>query len=275
MGNEEKAGKKSVTVVVIGILCVVVVAALCLLGVFFLSRKSDPLFIAHRGYSDQYVDNTAESFRAAAAMNFYGIETDIRQTKDGVYVCSHDETAKYEKEDGSDVIPEMEIKTHTYAELKAKPLYNTKTTEKAYICTLEEYLVLCAEGEKHAIIEMKEQYDETQIGEMLAIIDRVYRREKVCFIDFDIENLLRVRKADSTIPLQYLSETKSDPVFDRCLEEMISISVRQTVLTKKLANRFHAKGLLVNVWTVNKRFDLTVVRIKQADYVTTNLFDEI
>ena len=42
--------------------------------------------------------------------------------------------------------------------------------------------------------------------------------------------------------------------------------------TKKLVREFHNEGLTVNVWTVNKKFDLTVVRIKGVDYVTSNFF---
>ena len=89
---------------------------------------SDPKYIAHQGYSDRYVGNTAASFRAAAEMAFYGIETDVRETADGVFVCQHNESARFA--DGG----ERTISASTYAELSEKPLRNTRTGDDVYIC---------------------------------------------------------------------------------------------------------------------------------------------
>ena len=41
-------------------------------------------FIAHRGYSGKYQQNTEESFLEAVKHGSGGIETDVRFTKDGV-----------------------------------------------------------------------------------------------------------------------------------------------------------------------------------------------
>ena len=95
--------------------------------------------------------------------------------------------------------------------------------------------------------------------------------KNISVISFYLEPLLFVREADESIDLQYLSENRNEPVFERCLEEKINIDVRQTILTRRLVDSFHRKGLTVNVWTVNKKFDLAVVRVKQVDYVTSNL----
>ena len=61
-------------------------------------------------------------------------------------------------------------------------------------------------------------------------------------------------------------------MFERCLQEGIPIDVRQSILTTRLVEAFHEKGLTVNVWTVNRKLDLAIVRVKQVDYVTSNLF---
>ena len=235
---------------------------------FLAGRLSDPLFIAHQGYSDRYVGNTAASFRAAAKMAFYGIETDIRATADGVFVCNHNESAKFA--DGG----ERTISASTYAELSEKPLRNTKTDEETYICLFEEYLRICKSGGKIAVIELKETFSTEKLTQILRIIDEQYDRTKVSVISFYMETLLRVRQLDPSVEIQYLSSTVNDPVFGLCLTEGIPIDVRQPVLSKHLANVFHSRGLKVNVWTVNKKSDLWRVRYQQTDFVTSNLFCE-
>ncbi|MBQ9997340.1 MAG: glycerophosphodiester phosphodiesterase, partial [Clostridia bacterium] len=43
-------------------------------------------FIAHRGYSGKYQENTEEAFLEAVKHGSGGIETDVRTTADGVLV---------------------------------------------------------------------------------------------------------------------------------------------------------------------------------------------
>ena len=261
-------GKTILIIVIVAVLAALVVAAFVLTGILLGSPRSNPKYVAHRGYSAEKVDNTADSFRAAAERGFYGIETDIRETADGVLVCNHDETVKYA--DGS----EKKVSDSTYAELVSKPLKNTKTQEDAYLCTFEEYLKICSEGNKQAFVELKENCDALKMQKVLAAIDEFYRREKITVIAFDLPSLLLFREEDATLDMQYLSETKEDPAFATCLEKGISIDVKQNVLTSHLVKDFHAAGLSVNVWTVNKNLKLTIARLKQVDYVTTDVFCE-
>ena len=48
---------------------------------------------AHRGLSHRFPENTVLAFREAAKVPYYyGMETDVQMTKDGVLVCMHDYT---------------------------------------------------------------------------------------------------------------------------------------------------------------------------------------
>lgn len=49
-----------------------------------------PLVIAHRGGALLAAENTAGAFQAAMAGGADAVETDVRRTTDGVYVCLHD-----------------------------------------------------------------------------------------------------------------------------------------------------------------------------------------
>ena len=257
--------KKSKIVLIVLCAFILTIATAC---VSLVALRSDPKCVAHRGLSDAYPDNTESAFTAAAEAGFYGIETDIRKTADGRYVCHHDEKVKYA--DGT----ELSVKTSDFSALTASPVLNEKTEEDAYICSFERYLDICKQGGVVAVIEFKEDYSEAEIREILSIVDEHYDRAHISMISFYYEALLRVRKADESVSLQYLSETKKDPVFERCLQDGVSIDVREPLVTPSLVRAFHKKGLTVNTWTVNKRRDLFFLRILHVDYITTNYIAE-
>jgi glycerophosphoryl diester phosphodiesterase len=48
------------------------------------------LVIAHRGFSSEYPENTIVAFEAAISVGADVIETDIRLSRDGIAMCSHD-----------------------------------------------------------------------------------------------------------------------------------------------------------------------------------------
>ena len=68
-------------------------------------------FIAHRGYSGKYLQNTEEAFIEAVRHGSGGIETDVRVTKDGVLVVNHNDEAVFE--DGTELL----VAEATYEEL--------------------------------------------------------------------------------------------------------------------------------------------------------------
>lgn len=259
---------KLILKIVIPIAALILVAAIILTCLYFFLPKSQPKYVAHMGCREQYVGNTEESFRAAAEKSFYGIETDIRKTKDGVYVCNHDEMVKYA--DGT----RKGVANCLFADLAAKPLKNDKTEDEVFLCTFQKYLEICKAGDKVAVIELKEDFDLEEVREILAIVDAAYSRDKISVISFYYDPLLRIKGEDESIDLQYLSETKNDRYFEDCVKDGINADVRQSILTSDLVKKFHDAGLTVNAWTVNKSFDRNIVRIKGVDYVTTDLFCE-
>lgn len=95
---------KTTKIFAIVTLCAVLLTAAVLAG-YFGFIAANPLnapdlseggvrYIAHRGLSSEYYENTEAAFRAAAESSFFfGIETDIYRTADGKYVCAHDNAA--------------------------------------------------------------------------------------------------------------------------------------------------------------------------------------
>src|SRR5665648_1150306 len=83
-------------------------------------------------------ENTIHAFEKAGMLKYWGIETDIQQTSDGVWVIYHDTTLDT-MSDGTGA-----IKYKTLAEIKALNItvgVNLAYYPNSKIPTLEEYLV--------------------------------------------------------------------------------------------------------------------------------------
>lgn len=52
--------------------------------------REETIWISHRGYKKDFLENTREAFQAAVDNGFHYIETDLRTTSDGHIVLSHD-----------------------------------------------------------------------------------------------------------------------------------------------------------------------------------------
>lgn len=59
-----------------------------------MSSPSKTVWISHRGYKKHCVENTLEAFRQAVSRGFTVLETDLRVSRDGHIVLSHDATLK-------------------------------------------------------------------------------------------------------------------------------------------------------------------------------------
>ena len=57
-------------------------------------NSARPFVVAHRGASTHHRESSPEAFAAAIEIGADAIETDVRRTVDGIFVCHHDETLK-------------------------------------------------------------------------------------------------------------------------------------------------------------------------------------
>ena len=55
-------------------------------------NKKQVKMVAHRGASGLERENTVPAFVAAGNRSYFGVETDVHKTADGLYVIIHDET---------------------------------------------------------------------------------------------------------------------------------------------------------------------------------------
>ena len=226
-----------------------------------------PLAIAHRGYHQKYFENTKEAFIEASKMDFYGIETDVHQTKDGRWVTHHND----------DIISGGKhyfIKDLTYEQIMTMHLDNNQKHENATVCPLENYLNICKASGKRPIVEIKNSPKWKQLKRLAKDIDRYIGLENVTFIGFYPWPLAKLRLSfGKKVTLQHLIEEHTELLGFARLFKM-GLDIKDEVLTDKMVRKFHRKKLPVNCWTVDDVNMLRRLEEMGVDFITSNVFDQ-
>ena len=228
-------------------------------------------FIGHQG-SYYGVANSEEAFLyAAKTLQYQALETDVKQTKDGVFVCCHD-----------DEFGGINIASTNWADLKDVEVTssrsagypsqfgempgNGKYTSK--ICTLERYLEICKEYGIIAVVELKgspgiSNSDQSRMPELMALIKKVGMLEQTIFLASAYNCLIWVKQNGyEYIPCQYLVDSfASETVFNRCKTYGLDVSgcvtygKGQTENTAEWVARYQDAGIKVSTYTFTQYSD--------------------
>lgn len=219
-------------------------------------------FIAHRGLSSKFYENGERAFLAAAESDFfYGIETDVYFTADGVAVCAHDDNAFTDSS--------VKITESNYGDIK-----NLSMKENDYgytseaICTFERYLEITAAGDKVAVVELKQpDLTKEQIQELISLSERICGDDFV-MISFEAKHVKNVEKTNADLVTQRLSNN----VFTNWFAAMngYNVSVAASSASKYIVNLAHRRGREIGVWTVNSVEDMKKFVEMGVDYITTD-----
>lgn len=227
--------------------------------------KGSVKVIAHRGLSGLETENTEAAFIAAGERSYYGIEGDVRKTADGKFVMSHDESLER--------LFGMNINVESSTLDSIKSIASKDKRKNASICELDGYIAVCKTYNKQAFLELKSEFTEQEIAEIISIINSHGYIESVVFISFSCENLFLVRKRLPEHRVQLLCSELDGIDIEKLISERIDISVSYKKITKELVERFHSVGLSVGVWTVNSKSTAENLVSLGVDYITTNILE--
>ncbi len=232
-----------------------------------------PLIVAHRGLSARYPENTLAAFRAALDVGAPMIELDVTITRDEQVVVIHDDTLDRTTE-GSGSVNDV-----TLGELKrldAGSWCHPRFHEER-VPTLEEVLDLVA-GRAMVNVEIKEFPEgsplDTGLLERLAVdtIRAKSAAERVLVSSFSASALQKVRSLASDLALAFLTKTPEDPSVEPFCRELGAFSLHtwHRRVNRALVDRFHAAGMLVIPYTVNRKDDFERVVREGVDGVFTD-----
>lgn len=224
-------------------------------------------FIAHRGYSAKYLQNTEEAFLKAVEHGSGGIETDVRITKDGVLVVNHNSEARYA--DGT----EMEISDHTYEELISKPLENKFTDTDLRVCTFRRYLEICRDGNMVCFIEFKGHFPDEKIKEAFELAEEVYDLSMCSLQSFRFDNLVRAHKLFPKLGIMLTCGEHNEDV-ERCIEYGFDIDMHFGGIDDETVKLFHDHNLKVGLWTADTLEELAYCVSKNVDYIESDVFSD-
>lgn len=247
-------------------------------------------FTAHRGYSSKYPENTLQSYAAAAAQGFSGIETDIWENntfyseeeveQDGKtnpeFVIMHDSTLQRMcgKSGKVSILNSQNLADYPITGGNGN---NAATTYK--IPLLEEYINQVSSSGKTLIIEMKDKdISEAAVTKLLNLLDSKGVASRTYIISFEKKSLLNVKAKlgkRTDIKLTRLLGARDQGNFeaeiDWCADNgMNEVSISDDYITDDYIQTIKDYGMMVGVWVVDDRFKAADFLRRGCDHVTTN-----
>jgi len=231
-------------------------------------------WIAHRGLSARYPENTAIAFEMAADSGFSIVECDIRQTKDKIWVVNHDRTLD-RTSTGSGYIKQFTLKEI----LRFNNGYPNQFGDKypQQILTLAQFVTICKEKKIKAIIEIKDEKATLfELHKLVEMLTEQLSYEHFALQSFNAKLLKRIRRTDEKATLGLISdrfeptqiETLNDlyPCFYNLKfnpEEFSNLTFMEQTITPILQS-----GCYLSLWKVNDPGQAALLMQKKLFVIT-------
>ena len=223
---------------------------------------------AHRGASEYAPENTFSSFYLGLLQGANGIETDVRNTRDGVPVLFHD-SAVDRISDGVGRVCD-----YTLEELKGLKIFGNST--RGFfdrVVTLREFLEKFSQYDIRFAIELKGEGVEAQT---LALAKEFGIMERTTFTSFRFEYIAKIKELDPSARIGWLTSDVSDEAIAQLLsiggEEM---APQASLITPELMRKWRDAGLGVRAWGVSSISLMKTMCELGVDGMTVNFPDRL
>jgi len=234
-------------------------------------NKGNAKIVAHRGLSGVERENTASAFVAAGNRSYFGIETDVRATKDGKYVLLHDDTTE---RCGIDALAPSQCTLQTIQSVVLKDKDEKRGRVDLRVPEMVDYIRICEKYGKVGVLEFKGIYTEEQMKEIVDIIKAEYSLEGMIFISFAFDNLVTLRKVCPEAHCQFLTGEYKEEILQMLVEHKMGIDIWSTALTEEAQVRHMLElGIEVNVWTVDNKELAEQLISWGVQYITSNILE--
>ena len=233
-------------------------------------NKKDVKIIAHRGLSGIETENTNSAFVAAGNRSYWGIETDVHKTVDGVYVVFHDDNT------GRVANKDLVVEEATYKELCELTLndINGKQGRRDLIIPiLQDYISICRKYNKHAVLELKNEFTYEDVKEIVEIIGSYEYLDDTTFISFDLNNLVSLRQIIPNQKAQYLTSEFSDEILENLKKYKLDLDIEYHSVNKDMMKILKENNIEVNCWTCNDAEEGEKLVECGVDYITSNILE--
>lgn len=209
--------------------------------------------IAHRGiYNSKIKENTYLAiFNAFNNKNIYGVEFDIRLTKDNKIVIIHDKTIN-RTSNGIGIVENMTLKELQKYNFGSKNFYQT-------IPTLEKILEI--NTNKIFLIEIKVSNNSKLFSKILLDILDKYKTQKIYLMSFNKEilNIIKNNNVNFNIGLIYLTNNIKSYRYNFYV-------LYDNLINNTIINSLINRNKEVFVWTINNYKEFNNIKNKINNY---------
>lgn len=214
--------------------------------------------VGHRGAGADEPQNTLRSFERAMAIGVEMVETDGRQSRDGVLVLAHDEAIRT---GGRELI----VAEHDFAALRSLDLGHGER-----IPTLPEALAI-VRGRCGLMIDLKGEGFEAALVAAIQASGLPY--DQIIVPGGSARSRERIRCLDPKIPLSLSLDAGWDARITPALIAGIdtdAVTWQHPLITPERVARLHDRGLFVYTWTVDDLPTMRRVIAAGVDGIITN-----
>jgi glycerophosphoryl diester phosphodiesterase len=207
--------------------------------------------ISHRGNHQVAPENSIPAFQQA---NGWGIETDIRLTKDKHWVIMHDPSVN-RTTNGKGKVKNMTLEQIKKLRIDQGANKEKYTAEQLKVPTLEEYLSVIQTKQSVPFIEIKdEEVAAADYDRLAALIQAYDLADRAIIISFSYNNLIEMRKRLPEVHVQLLVRELTDQLIDKVSAfgenaglniNYVSVAGRNDLIAKVQSQR-----LAVSLWGV-------------------------
>ena len=230
---------------------------------------------SHRGDRKHFPENTMSAFRACVELGLDAIETDVRMTKDGDLILSHDESLY--RTCGVDLQTE-DLTTKECLKIK------TKGGEPLALC---QELVDFLAGKEGLYVEweiktIKELYTQAMLDDLC---DKLYKMamakkhpsSEYIFTSFDKRALKTMKRLHPDATLMMLKDNHCTPSILMEAYEMgiMRVGCRMDGTTRKTVKLGHKLGMIVSLWPGNNKEDFFLGAALGCDAMCCDRFFEV
>ena len=145
--------------------------------------------------------------------------------------------------------------------------------EYTVVPSLKEYFDVCRHYGKRSVLELKVEYTDEQLKEIIQIAKDAGQFENVIFISFYPDNMIRLRKILPDHPMQLLAGPIDTEIIDICDKNSLALDVSYPSLNEENVAELKRRGIKINCWTVNDRADAEKLVALGVDFITTNILE--
>ena len=227
-------------------------------------------FIVHRGDMINAPENTMAAFQEAKRNGAAGCEIDVRITRDGVLVLSHDASLK--RATGKDV----RINDLTLAECRKFDVGSWRSSKyrDEKIPTLDEVLAFMQREKMYPLFDVKDTAAEKDI---IALVQKYGLSDKTLFIAYSTEQSRRLKELDPKVTPMIQTFKKKNEMEDIFFERVVQMlkegktnGVFTGYVNKALLAKFHDRSIRVLVGSTTTQEKTDAVRNIGYDYIITD-----